>query len=163
MIIKSLPLLVLVAVVGLVGLFALNTPAAAQQSIERSFSPSQVMPGDVLEVTISNLGLSGVGSLEETIPEGFTFLPGDTVVTGGIGSGEIDGRLITFTFLGGDTLMYKLSVDSNAAAGRVHFSGVLWSGIPPSAQDVLGDDEVTIVVAPQDTATPEPTAESTLR
>ena len=106
------------------------------------------------------LGLSGsnLGSLEETIPEGFTYLPGDTVVTGGIGSGVIAGRVITFTLLGGDTLNYKLSIDSGAAAGRVHFSGIL-KAVDGSSQDILGDDEVTIVVAAQDTPTPAPTAE----
>ena len=162
MIIKSLPLLVLVAVVGLVGLFALNSPAVAQQSIERSFSSNQVSPGEVLTVTISNLGLgSGTpGNLEETIPDGFTFLPGDTVVTPGIGSGAISGRVITFTLLGGDTLTYKVSVDSNAAAGRVHFSGTL-TPFGGTAQNIVGDDEVTIAAVAQDTPTPEPTAEPT--
>ena len=80
------------------------------------------------------------------------------MVTGGIGSGVIAGRVITFTLLGGDTLNYKLSIDSGAAAGRVHFSGVL-KAVDGSSQDILGDDEVTIVVAAQDTPTPAPTAE----
>ena len=162
MIIKSLPLLVVAAVVGLVGLFALNSPVTAQQAIERSFSSSQVSPGGQLTVTVNNLGLGtgSPGSLKETIPDGFTYLPGDTVVTPGIASGAIDGRVITFTLLGGETLTYKLNIDSNAAAGRTHFSGTFtpFGGTP---QDVLGDDEVDIVAAAVDTPTPEPTAEPT--
>ncbi len=163
MIIKSLPLLVVAAVVGLVGLFALNSPVTAQQAIERSFSSNQVSAGDVLTVTISNLGL-GAGtpaSLEETIPDGFTFLDGETVVTPGIVSGAIDGRIITFTLLGGDTLTYKLSVDSNAVARRTHFAGTLTT-LGGTPQVILGDDEVDIVAAAVDTPTPEPTAEPTV-
>ena len=162
MINKSFPRLVVIAVVGLVGLFALNSPVAAQQAIERSFSQNQVSPGDQLTVTVSNLGLggSGIGSLEETIPDGFTYQAGNTVVTGGIGDlTSSSGRLHTFTLVGGDSLRYKLTVDSDAAAGRVHFSGVLKSAGTP--QDVVGEDEVTVVVAAEDTPTPEPTAEPT--
>ena len=158
MIIKSLPLLVVAAVVGLVGLFALNSPVTAQQAIERSFSSNQVSAGNVLTVTISNLGL-GAGtpaSLEETIPDGFTFLDGDTVVAPdppAIVSGVIEGRVITFTMLGGDTLTYKLSVDANAAARRTHFAGTLTT-LGGTPQQILGDDEVDIVAAAVDTPTP---------
>ena len=151
---KSLPLLVVVAVVGLVGLLASVSPVAAQE-LGRSFSQNQVSPGGELTVTISNLGLgSGTpGSVKETIPEGFTYVAGDTVVTGGIGfDPEISGRLHTFTLLGGETLNYKLTVDSNATAGPKHFSGTLtaFGGLP---QDIAGESEVTVSSG---TTTPDP-------
>lgn len=113
-----------------------------------------------VEITNLGFGTGSPGTLAETIPDGFTYLAGDTVVDPGFGSGAIDGRVITFTFLGGETLTYKLSVDSDAAAGRVHFSGTV-TRFGQSTEDVLGDDEVTIVLAAQDTPTPEPTAEPT--
>ena len=164
MISKSLPLLVVAAVVGLVGLFALNSSVTAQQPIERSFSQNQVSPGDHVTVTISNLGLGGstFGSLEETIPNGFTYVPGDLVATGGIDVQRDETRssdqFLVATLFGGDTLSYKVVVDSDAAAAVVHFSGVLKVGFAGDSQDVRGVDEIEIVVAAQDTPTPEPTA-----
>ena len=143
MFIKSLPLLLAIAVVGMIGMFGPNSPAAAQQGPTRSLSSSQVAPGGYLTVTISSLGLAGIGSLDETIPAGFTYIPGDTVVTGGIGSGAISGRVITFTFVGGDTVAYKLQVDSDATPGVYHFSGVL-KALGAADVNVGGSTDVTV-------------------
>ena len=167
MISKSLPLLVVAAVVGLVGLLAAYTPAAAQQVVERSFSQNQVSPGGHVTVTISNLGLGGstFGSLEETIPDGFTYVPGDLVATGGLEVQRDETRssdqFLVATLFGGDTLSYKVVVDSDASAGRVHFSGILKVGFAGDSVDVLGEDEVDIVIAVQDTPTAVPTPEPT--
>ena len=163
MISKSLPLLVLVAAVGLVGLFALNSPVAAQQAIERSFSQNQVSPGGELTVTINNLGLppGTPGTVYETIPEGFTIVQGDTVVTDGIGDiTDVNGRVHTFTLLGGSELRYKVSVDSGAAPGQKQFSGTL-TLFDGTAQDIPNRGDVTVLAAAEDTPTPEPTAEPT--
>ena len=148
MFIKSLPLLLVAAAVGLIGLFGLNNPVAAQQAdITRSLSASQVSSGDELTVTISNLGLggSGLGSLEETVPAGFTLVSGDTVLTGGAVTeplAKVSGQKITFTLLGGSTLTYKLTVGSDAPVGVAHFNGTLILGA--TSRPVLGTADVTV-------------------
>ena len=157
----SLPLLVVVAVVGLVGLLGLSNPVAAQQAdIERSLSHSEVAPGDELTVTITNIGLQaagGFGSVEETIPDGFTYVTGSAINTDG-GSGVVSdptdpaAQPLIFTLVAVDSFRYKLSVDSDAADGPVQFSGI-FKGFGGTQRDVLGDDEVTVSSG---TTTPDP-------
>ena len=152
MFIKSLPLLLVAAAVGLIGLFGLNNPVAAQQAQPtRSLSSTQVAPGDEVVVTVSNINVNVGASLKETIPAGFTYVPGDTVITGSIGKGEILGRVITFTLVGGSasSVRYKLIVDSDATPAVHHISGVLTTGIRPNETrvDVVGQNDITVTSA----------------
>ena len=163
MFIKSLPLLLAIAVVGMIGMFGPNSPAAAQQAqITRSLSATQVSPGDELTVTISNLGLggTGLGSLEETVPAGFTLVSGDSFVTGGAvtePNTTVSGQTITFTLFGGHTLQYKLTVDSDATPGLYHFSGALIN-FDQTRVNVVGQADITIV-----DSTPPPTPSNVSR
>lgn len=153
MINKSLPLLVVAAVVGLVGLLALNSPVSAQQAdITRSFSQSQVSPGDELTVTISDLGLGatgGIGNVQETVPDGFTYVTGSAIVLSPAGTTpqirepNIAGGVHDFFMLGVDSFRYKVSVDAGATDGRRHFQGV-FVGFGNVQRAILGSDEVTV-------------------
>ena len=73
MIKRVLRLLVIVAVVGLLGLI----PVAAQDTagISRSLPAGPAAPGDVVVVTINNVGLAdGFGDVVETLPAGFSYV-----------------------------------------------------------------------------------------
>ena len=159
MINKSLPLLLVVAAVGLVGLLALVTPVAAQQSLTRSFSDTVVAPGDELTVTISGIGLSDAprsrsfGEVTETLPSGFSYVADSAaIVVGGDRQSIIDdnsGQDVTFTYVRIDSFSYGVSVDANAPLGVASFHGQDDAG-----DDVGGADHVTVQTSP---ATPQPT------
>ena len=172
MISKSLPLLVVVAVVGLVGLLASYSPVAAQQPILRSLSHSQVSPGDELTVTISDLALSptGIGQILETVPDGFTYVTGSAIILSpsppASGPGPelrlegVNGRVHEFNLVAVDSFRYKLSVDANAPIGRQHFEGVF----RPDDEQVAGQDEIEVVAVvtpdPSPSPSPEPTPDT---
>ena len=144
MIIKSLPLLLVVAAVGMIGLFGLNSPVAAQQPAPvRSFDQTEVNPGDALTVTISGINLAGTQSFMgfcEILPPGFSYIPGSERPTA-VDSGDpfvtatttadsaykcepaTGHTMVEFTTLALDWFTYRVSVDSDAPAGPANFSG----------------------------------------
>ena len=161
MIRKTLWLLVVVGVIGLLGLSAV---AAQEAGVSRSLPAGPVAPGDELDVTISNVGLTnGFGSAEETLPAGFSYVEGSAVVTVGAASALIDhaveDQTDIFTLLGVDSFTYKVAVGSEAGDGQHTFSGVLKKGLSDEAGTIGGDDRVTVeagTTTPPDTGTPEP-------
>ena len=161
MIRKTLWLLVVVGVIGVVGLSA----AAAQEAdVSRSLPAGPVAPGDELDVTISNVGLTdGFGSAEETLPAGFSYVEGSAVVTVGAARAVInltvEDQTGTFTLLGVNSFTYKVAVGSEIGDGQHTFSGVLKKGLSDEEGTIGGDDSVTVeagTTTPPDTGAPEP-------
>ena len=161
MIRKTLWLLVVVGVIGLLGLSAV---AAQEAGVSRSLPAGPVAPGDELDVTISNVGLTnGFGSAKETLPAGFSYVEGSAVVTVGAASTVIhhavEDQTDIFTLLGVDSFTYKVAVGSEVGDGQHTFSGVLKKGLSDEAETIGGDDSVTVeagTTTPPDTGTPEP-------
>ena len=116
--------MVVVAVVGLLGLI----PVAAQAGISRSLPTGPVAPGDVVVVTINNVGLAdGFGDVVETLPAGFSYVDGSAASdtpNAAIGA-VVSGLTVTFTVVGVDSFTYEVTVGSGVADGPHTFSGVL--------------------------------------
>ena len=91
----------------------------------RSFSPGGdqgtiVRAGEDVTVTIEASYYGSSGSVEETLPEGFTYA-GSTLAAG---DASADGRVVTFT-LGPDMASFSYTVAAGRAAGVYMFEGSL--------------------------------------
>ena len=153
MIKKTLWLLV---VVGVIGLLSLGSVAAQEAGVSRSLPAGPVAPGDELEVTISNVGLAdGGGVAVETLPAGFSYVDDSAVVTNGgsrAGIGAmVSGQTVSFRLVSVDSFTYKVAVGSEVEEDQHTFSGVLQklSGDEP----IGGDDSLTVEAG---ATTPEP-------
>ena len=104
---KALPLLVIVAVVGMMGLLALSLVTAQEAGVSRSLPAGPVAPDDAFAVTINNVGLAdGFGSVVETLPAGFSYVDNSAASTdanAAIDDNEVSGQVVTFTVVGGWT------------------------------------------------------------
>ena len=126
MIRKALPLLVIVAVAGMMGLLALSLVTAQEAGLSRSLSAHPVAPDDELTVTINNVGLAeGFGSVVETLPAGFSYVEDSAASTdaNAVIDAEVDGQTVTFTIVAVDSLTYMVTVGSDVADGEHTFSG----------------------------------------
>ena len=74
-------------------------------SAVRSFSSSTVAPGGELRVTIQTTGLSRLGKVEDTLPEGFTYLGSDLPAA----KVEVSGQTVAFYPFGDDRFTYRVS------------------------------------------------------
>ena len=154
MISKALALAIVVAVVGVaVGVLGLSI-ATASEHPERSFSQAPVAPGDEVEVTIIRVGAAGLGFRQviETLPEGFSFVPGSATTpdSGGVirpPEGTTTQEL-KFTVLGVSTLKYKVMAGANVAENSYTFTGVVVSDPEnPSTNVEIGGTQSIMVSA----------------
>ncbi len=144
MIRKALPLLVIVAVAGMIGLLGLGLVAAQQGGVNRSLPAGPVAPDDVFTVTISNVGLAdGFGSVVETLPAGFSYVDNSAASTdaNAVIDAVVVGQTVTFTVVGVDSLTYRVTVGSDVADGPHTFSGALEK---LSGTDTIADSTVTV-------------------
>ena len=150
---KALALLVVVAVVGVtlgaVGLlWPTSAGAQATASASRSFSVTSVAPGGELTVTVTASDYGAGGRVEETLPDGFSYVegsatPSDIRVT-------TEGQTVRFTMRGTDEITYKVTASSTA--GPYTFNGVLKDD-DRNSHDVGGDSMVTVEAATPDATT----------
>ena len=156
---KALPLLVIVAVAGMIGLVGLGLVAAQQADLSRSLPAGPVAPDDEFTVTINNVGLAdGFGSVVETLPAGFSYVDDSAASTdaNAVIDAVVNGQTVTFTVVGVDSLTYKVTVGSDVADGPHTFSGVLKK---LSSDDTIADSTVTVeagTTTTRPTATPSP-------
>ena len=148
---KALALLVMVTVVGVVlgvvGLLRPNTVDALAPSAMRSFSEiKSVSAGDKLSVMITALEYGSPGRVEETLPEGFSYVdgstdpgPADIRVTTVVGD---DGRTTVRFTLDGDK-EFKYEVTASGTAGSYTFNGVL-KDADRNSYAVRGDSMITV-------------------
>ena len=128
MAITRIPLVALWCAIALVLVLMGPTEANAQQGVSasRSISPSPVPAGGgEVTVTINIAGYSGIGSVVETLPAGFSY------VVGSVMPPELEptvsGREVTFSLVGETSFTYR--VTAPASPGPHEFSGVLAYGI----------------------------------
>ena len=96
--------------------------------IGRSFPPSSVPAGGTVTVTINNVGLAdGFGTVVETLPAGFSYVPGSAASTDTNAQADavVNGQVVSITVIGVDTLTYGVRVGSSVRAGTHTFTGVL--------------------------------------
>ena len=155
---KALPLLVIVAVAGMIGLLALSLVTAQEAGVSRSLPADPVAPDDEFIVTINNVGLAdGFGSVVETLPAGFsygtTLPPASEVPTRLLTLRSMRSQTVTFTVVGVDSFTYMVTVGSDVADGPHTFSGVLEK---LSGDDTIADSTVTVEAGAMPEPSPEP-------
>ena len=141
---KALPLVVIVAVAGMIGLVGMGLVAAQQASVSRSLPAGPVAPDDEFTVTINNVGLAdGFGSVVETLPAGFSYVDNSAASTdaNAVIDAEVDGQTVTFTVVGVDSFTYRVTVGSDVADGPHTFKGVLKK---LSGDETIADSTVTV-------------------
>ena len=146
MIRKALPLVVVVAVAGMIGLVGMGLVAAQQADLSRSLPAGPVAPDDEFAVTINNVGLAdGFGSVVETLPAGFSYVDNSAASTdaNAVIDGEVsdDGQTVTFTVVGVGSFTYRVTVGSDVADGEHTFKGVL---AKLSGDETIADSTVTV-------------------
>ena len=129
-------------------------PEASGHSANRTFSQSWAPPGGRLVVRITASNYGGFGQVEETLPEGFTYV-GSSL---GEGSATADGQTVSFVLLGDRSFTY--TVDAPHAEGTYTFTGVLRDA-DREERVIGGASQVRIGPEPTATPTPTPTPEPT--
>ena len=148
---KALALLVMVTVVGVVlgvvGLLRPNTVDAQAPSAMRSFSGiTSVSAGGELSVMITAREFGSPGRVEETLPDGFSYVDGSTVpgpedirVTTVVG--DDDRTTVRFTLAGDEEFTYKVTASGTPASYT--FNGVL-KDHDNISHTVGGDSMITV-------------------
>ena len=121
---------------------------ASTHGATRSYSAPWVLLEGELQVTVSASGYGGFGLLQETLPEGFTFvataLDAATV--------KVEGQTVTFTLLGVELVTYTVAAPTTE--GQYDFSGFL---LDMQKQEAIVAGASSVRVGPEPTATPAPT------
>ena len=154
---KALPLLVTVAVAGMIGLLALSLVTAQQAGVSRSLPAAPVAPDDEFTVTINNVGLAdGFGSVVETLPAGFDYADGSAAspTPNAVIDGEVDGQTVTFTVVGVDSFTYMVTVGSDVADGEHTFSDGVLKKL--SGDEMIADSTVTVEAGAMPEPSPDP-------
>ena len=150
---------------GVVGLLRSDNVGATAHSGTRSFSPLSVPAGGEIEVTITVVGYGSFGQVEETLPDGFSYVngsvdPSDTRV-------GVDGQTVTFTLFGPSEFTY--TVTASDTANEYTFTGTLFD-TELDGRRIGGASSVTVTAQAGETPTPtssppspEPSGPSAMR
>ena len=103
---------------------ATGTPQQRESSATaiRSFSPTSVMPGGEVTVTVAVANYGIAGGLKETLPEGFAY----KAMSSSLDDNQVmvDGQTVQFTLIGGSESITYI-VTASSVEGSHTFSGVL--------------------------------------
>ena len=92
-----------------------------------------------MTITAANYGLGG--TVTETLPDGFSYVPLSSNLDTDDSQVKINGQEVTFVLIGGD-VSFTYEVTASTTAGSYNFSGQL-NGVAGSA-GVRGDSSVTV-------------------
>ncbi len=135
-----IPLLAVAALT--IGLAYYNLTEASGHSAVRSISPSTVIPGGELQVTVEVANHGIAGSVSETIPARFSYLgvqglPADAV--------RQDGQTVHFIVLAADNeFTYQVRTPSPTVAREYDFRGVFWDAPLEDSRPVGGATKVEV-------------------
>ena len=132
---------VVVASVGVAGLFGPSVIEASGHSATRSFDVDSVGPGGHVEVSINVSGLGAFGGVAETLPEGFTYEPGSSSLPDA--AVQVVGQVVIFAILGDGDIFAYTAVAPMTAEGTFSFSGVTTDS-GGEGQPVTGATDVTV-------------------
>ena len=102
------------------GASSIEVTGPAAPSAVRSFSSDSVGAGEQVTVTIRSSDYGAAGSLEETLPQGFSYSSSSLSAA----SVNLGGQVVTFTLLGDDSFSYTVTVGDQ---GEHAFSGTITS------------------------------------
>lgn len=150
--------LALIISAGIAALLAQPGAIEAQShGATRSFPADWAAPGSEVEITITPNNLGGFGQVEETLPEGFTY------VRSGLDEFQVSetGQTLLFILLSGDSFTYVVTAPS--MEGQYTFSGIVRNA-DKVEQTIEGHTTLRIgpepTPVPTLTPTPEPTPTS---
>ena len=126
------------------GLPFCETQAAGEHSATRSFSATTVAPGGEITVNIALSEYGEGGTVTETLPEGFTFVPGSVEWTGGGGFVRPSGNQVWVVLAGAGVtnVIYKVTAPSEAG-GPFEFTGK-FVNFDGESVDIGGASTVTV-------------------
>ena len=131
---------------------------AAQPSgitVTRSVSPTSVPAGGgEVTVTITIAGYSGIGSVEETLPSGFSYVEGSAMPSGL--TPARDGQKLTFSLIGETSFSYRVMTSASAGQHNFPSGSKLVYGIDRSEVLVGGASRITVGTAPRPRPRPQP-------
>ena len=158
MIRTNLAAIAALAIIASAGIAALLAPPGAVEtqshSAVRSLPADRAAPGSEVEITITPGNLGGFGQVEETLPEGFTFVRSsldEFQVT-------VTGQTVLFTLISGDNFSYVVAAP--AMEGQYTFSGIVRNA-DKVEQAIEGRTTLRIGPEPTPEPTPTPTPEPT--
>ena len=146
-----------VVALGVVWLLHLGHVEASSHSATRSFAPASasVPAGGELEVTITASDYGGFWGVEETLPDGFTYVE-DSVAPSDVRV-RVDGLTVSFTLLGGGgSFTYRVAVSD--VAGDYTFTGTV-TDAEREGRPVGGASSVAVTAGGG--VTPDPTPDPT--
>ncbi len=112
--------LAITILVGIAALLAHQGAVVAQShSAIRSFPADRAAPGSEVEISITTSNLGGFGQVEETLPEGFTFVRSSLDVF----QVRVTGQTVLFTLISGNRFTYVATAP--AMEGQYTFSGIV--------------------------------------
>ena len=138
--------MVVLAVAGMALVLSTALVAAQSTQTSRSLPSDSLMQGDEFSVTINNVGLAdGFGEVEETLPEGFSYVDGSASSDGPNAaiSAAVADQTVTFTLVAVESFTYMVTVGPDVEDGRYHFDGDL-NKLSSSTQ-IEGDDEIRVM------------------
>ena len=157
---KTFTTILIAMAAGVIALVGVGLASAQQgPSATRSFSPSPVAPGGTLTVTITASGYGLLGTVKETLPEGFTYVPNsDRQLDGQDGEFYLSssGQTVTFTLIGGEP-GFTYDVTASSTDGSYDFSGTLRAGGTTVDHPVGGDSTIMVGTGTPPTTTVTPT------
>ena len=126
------------------GLPFCETQAVGEHSATRSFSATTVAPGGEITVNIALSEYGEGGTVTETLPEGFTFVPGSVEWTGGGGFVRPSGNRVWVVLAGAGVtnIIYKVTAPSEAG-GPFEFTGK-FVNFDGESVDIGGASTVTV-------------------
>jgi len=96
-------------------------PVLASPPTATRILPASVESGDEFNVTIQPSGCGAFGQVEETLPDGFTYL---SCTPGYIGVEEV-GNTVKFTFLGSESFTYRVKAPTVVTTTIYTFRGIV--------------------------------------
>ena len=162
---KALTILTVAIAAGLIGALGLGIVAAQQSpSAERTIDEMPVAAGETVTVAIAaaNYGLGG--TVTETLPGGFSYVPLSSSLDTDDSQVRISGQDVTFVLIGGNVSFTYEVTTSDTEPPPYTFSGQL-NGVDGPAP-VTGNDTVTLTgddTVPVEEVAPEPGAASAMR
>ena len=144
----AIPALAIVVAVGIAVLLPQPGGVDAQShSATRSFPAGWAAPGSEVQVTIATSNLGGFGQVEETLPEGFTYVRSSLDAF----QVSVTGQTVLFTLIGSGSFTYV--VGAPAMEGQYTFAGIVRNE-DAVEQTIAG--HTSLRIGPEPTPTPTP-------
>ena len=121
-----------------------EVPTPVEHSATRSFSATTVAPEAEITVNIELSEYGEGGSVTETLPEGFTFVPGSVELVGGGGIPRPSGNMVNVVLAGAGVTDVIYKVTAPAEAGGPHEFKGIFVNFGGESVDIGGAATVTV-------------------